>query len=193
MSWILRGSMGMLTISYSPCPNGMSSSRDARLGTKCWLCAKFLLGSQSLLCRIALARSQIDSEIVPHPDGHGFPPKLKQSIIRRRPISSSCVQVWTAVAAFWWHHQKADLKSNSKQVSWHWGSFVEQWPPSLQFVWCMLWTCKEESRRPEFDCWLKCLRIIWNSGHELGGLFWLFVHARWWCSAFDSSLAHWEC
>jgi hypothetical protein len=95
----LKGLMGMLTRSSSPLPEGMSSPSSVRLGNKCWLGAKILLGSQLLLYRIALARSQIDSKIVPHSDGHGFPPKLKWSIIRSRPISTSCVQVGTAMVA----------------------------------------------------------------------------------------------
>jgi hypothetical protein len=70
------------------------------------------LGSQSLLCRIAVARLQIDSNIVPHSDGQSFPLKLKPSIMRRRPILTSCMQVWTVVAEWRCNCWKADLKSN---------------------------------------------------------------------------------
>ncbi len=84
------------------------------LGTRCWLGAYILLGSQLLLCRIAVARSQIDSNIVPHSDGQGSPPKLKQSIMRRRPILTSCRQDWTAVAGWRCNRWKADLKSTFK-------------------------------------------------------------------------------
>ena len=82
------------------------------LRTRCWLGVCILLGSQSWLCRIAVARSQIDSDIAPHSDGLGFPPKLKRSIMRRRPILTNCVQVWTAMAAWRCNCQNADLKSN---------------------------------------------------------------------------------
>jgi hypothetical protein len=101
----------MLTINSAPLEKGVSLSRGICCGTRYWFGAKRLLGSQSSACRIAFARSQIGSKVMHHLYGHGFPPKLSQSIIRRMSISTSCVQVCTAVAKLRWHHWKADLKS----------------------------------------------------------------------------------
>ncbi len=112
MSCIPQGLMGMSKFSSSPCLKGMLLLSSIHSGTKCWLGANILWGSQPLLCSIALARSQINSEIVPHSDRHGFPPKLEQSIIRSRPISTSYVQVCMAVTALRSHCWKAHLKSN---------------------------------------------------------------------------------
>jgi hypothetical protein len=112
MSCVPQGLIGISTTSSFHCPKGISLLRVIFVGTRCWLDAYFLLGSQSLLCRIAVARLQIDSDIAPHSDGQGFPPKLKWSIMRRRPISTSCMQVWTAVAAWRCNCWKADLKLN---------------------------------------------------------------------------------
>ncbi len=47
-----------------------------------------------------------------HSNGHGFPPKLNLSIIRRMLISTSWVQICAADAALRWHRRKTDLKSN---------------------------------------------------------------------------------
>ncbi len=112
MSCVLQRLMGMSTNSSFPCSKGLSSLRVFFLGTRCWLGVYIFLVSQLLLCRIAVARLQLDSNIAPHSDGGGFPPKLKQSIMRRRPILTSCMQVWTAVAVWTLHCWKADLKSN---------------------------------------------------------------------------------
>jgi hypothetical protein len=94
-------------------PKGALSGRAHFGGIRCWLLlAIFLRGFQLLLVRIVLIKSQIVSEIVPHSEGHGAPPKESRNIIRPSRRAGIWVQVWMAVDAFRWHCQNAAFMSS---------------------------------------------------------------------------------
>ena len=106
-------STGMSMMRSRPIPNGMSSGSTSFGGT--WACAavaKRVSGSQSSCCKIAFIKLHTDSEIAPHSEGHGAPPKDSLSIISARLSAGSWVQVCTAVDAFKWHCRKAALTSS---------------------------------------------------------------------------------
>ncbi len=46
-----------------------------------------------------------------HSKGQGVPPNVSRSIRMQRLFSGSCVIVWTAIVAFRWQRQYADLMS----------------------------------------------------------------------------------
>jgi hypothetical protein len=76
---------GMSTMRSCPIRKGTLSDRTSLVGTWAWAAAaKRVSGSQSSCCKIAFIKLQTDSEIAPHSEGQGVPPKESLSIIRAR-------------------------------------------------------------------------------------------------------------
>jgi hypothetical protein len=111
MSWVSLRFTLIFTINSFPMPKGTLSSNVLGGGTKFWVGECRLCGSHELSCRMAVARSQMGSEKVPHSFGHGDPPNVNRRYRRMSSLAGSWVQHWIAVTADRLHHQKADLKS----------------------------------------------------------------------------------
>ncbi len=112
MSLVPLGLSGMSTIRSWPIPDEINSSKTISGGIKCWFCPCKYDRSQALLCKIAVIRSHITSEMTHHLYGHSFPPKVSQRLMK----ASSKLGIWVtgfiAVSQFKWHQWYADLKSS---------------------------------------------------------------------------------
>jgi hypothetical protein len=86
-------SMSMSTISSRPSPKGMLMSRLLAGGTRCWFLLKSVVGSHSLLCKIAVVRSHMIFDMQHQKLGQGYSPKVRQRFMK--PIFRS--GIWVTV------------------------------------------------------------------------------------------------
>jgi hypothetical protein len=100
----------MSTINSFLMPKGTLLSMTVGTGTKFWVSKCRLVGSHELLCRMAIARSQMGSKNTPPLFGQGDLPNVRRRYRRIRLLAGSWVQHWIAVTAERLHRQKADLK-----------------------------------------------------------------------------------
>ncbi len=80
-----------------PIAKGTSLSKYSCVGISAWTDACKVSGSHSLHFNNLFAKSQIDSDIIPHLNGQGAPPKVSQRVMIARLSSGSCAAVWRAI------------------------------------------------------------------------------------------------
>ena len=66
--------------------NGMSEGRERRWGKSICDGDEIVVRSNSLQVRMSLARSVMGYAMHPHSLGHGFPPKVRRSVMRRKVV-----------------------------------------------------------------------------------------------------------
>ena len=76
-------------------------------GTWCWIGECNMWGSQSSSCKIALAKSVVDSDISPQKFGFGAPPKVRRRDKKAKSWSTHWVTVWMVVCQFRWARRYA--------------------------------------------------------------------------------------
>ena len=83
----------IFTDNGSALAKGLSELFSSVLGTLCWIGECSIFGSQSSNCRMAFARSVVDSDISPQKFGFGAPPKVRRRERKARFCSTHCVIV----------------------------------------------------------------------------------------------------
>ncbi len=85
-------------INSFPIEKGTSLSKYSCVGISAWTNACKVSGSHSLHFNNLFAKSQINSDVIPHSNGQGALPNVSQRVKITRSSSGSCIAVWRDVA-----------------------------------------------------------------------------------------------